>query len=64
MAVVVELVKAIAPEKIVAESIRETPVKTSDAILHVLKKDGSLTLAEVAGCIGKSVRAVERAAKN
>ena len=37
-------------------------VKTQEAILAVLKEDNTLTLAEVAVRIGKSVRAVERAA--
>ncbi|NCB28116.1 MAG: transcriptional regulator, partial [Bacteroidia bacterium] len=41
----------------------ETPVKTPDAILQILKEDNSLTLSEVAVRIGKSVSAVERAAK-
>lgn len=41
----------------------ETRVKTPEAILQVLKEDGTLTLVEVANRIGKSVSAVERAAK-
>jgi len=41
----------------------ETRVKTPEAIVQVLKDDSSLTLAEVADRIGKSVSAVERAAK-
>jgi ATP-dependent DNA helicase RecG len=41
----------------------ETRVKTPDAILQALKEDGFLTLAEVADHIGKSISAVERAAK-
>ncbi|MDY0261904.1 ATP-binding protein [Syntrophotalea acetylenica] len=41
----------------------ETRVKTPEAILEALKEDGRLTLAEVADRIGKSVSAVERAAK-
>ena len=45
------------------ESVKKTPVETPDAILATLKSDYSLTLAEVAERIGKSVRAVERAAK-
>jgi ATP-dependent DNA helicase RecG len=38
-------------------------VKTPEAVLQTLKDDSSLTLAEVADHIGKSVSAVERAAK-
>lgn len=41
----------------------ETRVKTPEAILQILKEDNSLTLAEVADHIGKSISAVERAAK-
>jgi ATP-dependent DNA helicase RecG len=41
----------------------ETRVKTPEAILQALKEDDSLTLAEVAERAGKSVSAVERAAK-
>ena len=41
----------------------KTPVKTPEVILEALKMDGSLTLAEVAEQMGKSVSAVERAAK-
>ena len=51
--VAVELVK----------SAVKTPVKTPEAILQILKEDNSLTLAKVAERIGKSVSAVERAAK-
>lgn len=45
------------------KSTSETRVKTPEAILQALKEDSSLTLAEVADRIGKSVSAVERAAK-
>ncbi|MCF7944976.1 MAG: winged helix-turn-helix domain-containing protein [Spirochaetia bacterium] len=38
-------------------------VKTQEAILKVLKENNSLTLAEVADRIDKSVSTVERAAK-
>lgn len=41
----------------------KTRVKTPEAIIQALKEDSSLTLAEVAERIGKSVSAVERAAK-
>lgn len=40
----------------------ETPVKTSEQILAALKAMPSLTLAELAPSIGKSLSAVERAA--
>lgn len=39
----------------------KTPVKTPERILEVLAGSPRLTLAEVAGMIGKSLRAVERA---
>jgi hypothetical protein len=39
----------------------ETPVKTPDLIMAVLRETPSSTLAEVAATIGKSVSAVERA---
>lgn len=38
-------------------------MKTPEAILQVFKENDSITLAEVADHIGKSVSAVERAAK-
>ena len=72
--VAVELMKAPASEKSVSEGTSgkhrenigktpvKTPVKTPEAILSVLIENSSLTLAEVAERIGKSVRAVERAA--
>ncbi len=41
----------------------KTPVKTPEAVLAILEEDPSLTLAEVASRIGKSVRTVERAAR-
>ena len=41
----------------------KTPVKTPEAILALLRKDSTLTLAEIAASIGKSVRTIERAAK-
>lgn len=41
----------------------ETRVKTPEAIVAALRQDNSLTLAEVSERIGKSVSAVERAAK-
>jgi len=41
----------------------KTPVKTPDAILELLSEQPTLTLAEIAVLIGKSARAVERAAK-
>lgn len=55
--VAVELVKSAVKTPV------ETRVKTPDAILQILKEDSFLTLAEVADRIGKSVSAVERAAK-
>lgn len=51
------------PVKTQVKTPVETQVKTPDAILMTLKNDPSLTLAEVAHRIGKSVSAVERAAK-
>ncbi len=39
----------------------ETPVKTADRVLAELSDNPNLTLAEVAGRIGKSISAVERA---
>ena len=51
------------PVKTRVETPVETRVKTPEAVLQALKKDSSLTLAEVADRIGKSVSAVERAAK-
>lgn len=63
----VELLKAPVPIKVDLKSVEKTPVearvKTPEAILQVLKEDGTLTLMEVANRIGKSVSAVERAAK-
>lgn len=56
----VSLLKAPPSEKGVSG---ETLVKTPEAILQLLKENSSLTLAEVADHIGKSVSAVERAAK-
>ncbi|MDA3812486.1 MAG: winged helix-turn-helix transcriptional regulator [Spirochaetaceae bacterium] len=41
----------------------KTPVKTPEAILSVIKKQPDLTLSEVAHVLGKSISAVERAAK-
>ena len=41
----------------------KTPVKTPEAILSVLRVEPTLTLVDVATQIGKSVSAVERAAK-
>ena len=40
----------------------ETPVKTPVKILQLLEKNPRMTLVEVAREIGKSLRAVERAA--
>lgn len=51
------------PVKTPVKTPVETRVKTPDAILATLREDNSLTLAEVAERIGKSVSAVERAAK-
>ena len=51
------------PVKTPVETRVKPRVKTPEAILVVLKEDRSLTLAEVAERIGKSVSAVERAAK-
>ncbi len=45
------------------ETVVKTPVKSPKAILEVLQENQFLTLVEVAQHIGKSVRAVERAAK-
>jgi ATP-dependent DNA helicase RecG len=45
------------------KTLVKTPVKTPEAILSVLKKQPDLTLAEVAHLLGKSISAVERAAK-
>ncbi len=59
--VAVELIKT--PVKTPVKTPAKTPVKTPDAILQTLKGDSYLTLAEVADRIGKSVSAVERAAK-
>jgi ATP-dependent DNA helicase RecG len=39
----------------------ETPVKTPDRIVELLRANPHMTLIEVAGAIGKSLRAVERA---
>ncbi len=39
----------------------KTPVKTSDRILHLLRDNPNMTLAEVSEIIEKSLRAVERA---
>jgi len=39
----------------------KTPVKTPDQILRLLQEDPTLTLAEVATALGKSLSAVERA---
>ena len=44
-----------------AETPVETPVKTPDRILEALAAQPDLTLADVAGAIGKSLSAVERA---
>lgn len=44
-------------------TLTKTPVKMPEAVLAILKEDPSLTLAEVASRIGKSVRTVERAAR-
>jgi ATP-dependent DNA helicase RecG len=49
------------PAKTPVETLVETPVKTPERILGVLRANPRLTLAEVAGGIGKSVSAVERA---
>jgi ATP-dependent DNA helicase RecG len=43
------------------ETQGQTPVKTPEQILELLKVNPRMTLAEVAGAIGKSVSAVERA---
>jgi ATP-dependent DNA helicase RecG len=43
------------------ETAQETPVKTPERILEILGVNPRLTLAEVAGTIGKSLSAVERA---
>jgi len=59
--IAVELVKSKVKTRV--ETRVETRVKTPEAILAVLKQDSSLTLAEVADRIGKSVSAIERAAK-
>jgi len=61
----VELVKSTVktPVETRVKTLVETRVKTPEAILQVLKEDSTLTLAEVADRIGKSVSAVERAAK-
>jgi ATP-dependent DNA helicase RecG len=40
---------------------RETPVKTPDRILQLLREKPTITLAEMATTIGKSLSAVERA---
>lgn len=40
----------------------KTPVKTPDRIVELLREHPHMTLAEVAAQIGKSLRAVERAA--
>lgn len=39
----------------------ETPEKTPEAILALLKKDPALTIAELAAAVGKSESAIERA---
>jgi ATP-dependent DNA helicase RecG len=49
------------PVKTPVETRVETPVKTPERILEVLRANPRLTLAEVAGRIGKSMSAVERA---
>jgi ATP-dependent DNA helicase RecG len=59
--VAVELRKA--PVKTPVKTRVKTPVKTSEAILELLQEQPTLTLAEVSAQIGKSVSAVERAAK-
>jgi predicted HTH transcriptional regulator len=43
--------------------LRKTPVKTPDAVIKVLREEPTLTLAEVSERIGKSLSAVERAAR-
>jgi len=59
--VAVELLKGVV--KTPVKTPVETPVETPEAILQALKTDSSLTLSDVAVRIGKSVSAVERAAK-
>lgn len=59
--VAIELIKSTSETRV--KTPVETRVKTPEAILQALKEDSSLTLAEVADRIGKSVSAVERAAK-
>lgn len=59
--IAVELLKNTAKTRV--KTPVETQVKTPKVILQILKEDSSLTLAEVAERIGKSVSAVERAAK-
>ena len=41
----------------------KTPVKTSDAILALLREQPGLRLADVAEALGKSTSAVERATR-
>lgn len=52
-----------APVKTPVETPVKTPVKTEEAVLQILRIQPTLTLAEVAGYAGKSVSAIERAAK-
>ncbi len=60
----VEVTLFAASEKRMSEEhVHETPVKTPEAVLTVLRGNPSFTLAEVADTIGKSVSAVERAAQ-
>jgi ATP-dependent DNA helicase RecG len=49
-------------EETTSKTSGRTPVKTPDLILQVLRAHPEMTLAEVAQAIGKSLRAVERAA--
>jgi predicted HTH transcriptional regulator len=46
----------------VSRGVGEKPAKTPEAILMHLRRNPNLTLAEVAESLGKSSRAVERAA--
>ena len=55
------LIRLPAHEDAVVKTQVKTQVKTPDSILHVLSENPRMTLAEVAGIIGKSVSAVERA---
>lgn len=50
-------------EQIQVETLVETRAKTPDRIIEILRTHPSLTLAEVATQIGKSVSTVERASK-